>query len=104
MIRYLTGFILACLAQAALVDCTLPNLGLAPLNELGPNTYPNGLGGLYSEAANTRSPAHEAAGIQIAINQIMPLNAAGNMDTNHHGNHDPSGKPRPVPTCLRAPL
>src|SRR6266404_4323658 len=27
-------------------------------------------------------PAHEAAGIEIATNQILPLNASGNMDTN----------------------
>src|SRR5437899_10931335 len=67
--------------QVASADCSVTNLGLTPLNELGFNTYSNSPGGLYPDGANTRPPAHEAAGIQIATNQIVPLNASGNVDT-----------------------
>jgi PKD repeat protein len=64
-------------------DCNLTNLGIAPLNELGLNTYSNYAGGLYSSGANTRPPAHEAAGLQIATTQVTPLNAGGSVDTNN---------------------
>jgi PKD repeat protein len=64
-------------------DCSVTNLGIAPLNELGFNTYSNSAGGLYPNGANTRPPAHEADGMQIATNEILPLNASGNTDTNN---------------------
>ena len=66
----------------AFADCLVTNLGFTPLNELGFRTYSNSAGGLYPNGANTRPPAHEAAGIEIATNQILPLNASGNVDTN----------------------
>jgi PKD repeat protein len=50
------------------------------MNELGFQTYSNFSGGLYPGGANARPPAHEAAGIQIATNQIVPLDAAGNVN------------------------
>jgi PKD repeat protein len=68
--------------HTSLADCSATNLGLTPLNELGLRTYSNSPGGLYPNGANTRPPAHEAAGIEIAWNQILPRNASGNVDTN----------------------
>ena len=67
---------------AARADCTLTNLGITPLNELGFTSYSNFPGGLYPNGANTRPPAHEAAGIQIATSQIVPLDSGGNVNTN----------------------
>jgi hypothetical protein len=64
-------------------DCSVTNLGVAPLNEMGFNAYSNSTGGLYPNGANTRPPAHELAGVQIATNEIVPLNASGNTDTNN---------------------
>jgi hypothetical protein len=58
------------------------NVGIIPLNELGFKSYSNSLGGLYPNGANTRPPAHEAAGAALATNEILPLNASGNVDTN----------------------
>src|SRR5690349_1987469 len=63
-------------------DCSVTNLGVAPLNEMGFAKYANATGGLYPHGANTRPPVHEAAGVRIATNEIVPLNAAGNTDTN----------------------
>jgi PKD repeat protein len=64
-------------------DCSVTNLGVAPLNEMGFSAYSNYTGGLYPNGANTRPPAHESAGLQIATNEILPLNASGSTDTNN---------------------
>lgn len=64
-------------------DCSVTNLGVVPLNEMGFGAYSNATGGLYPNGANTRPPAHDSAGMQIATNQIGPLNASGNPDTNN---------------------
>lgn len=69
----------ACLARA---DCSLTNIGVTPLPELGLAAYEGFSGGLYPNGGNNRPPAHLAAGINIATNQIRPLDAAGNVDTN----------------------
>lgn len=78
------SFFLALMAgsQVAFADCSVTNLGLKPLNELGFNAYSSSTGGLYPNGANTRPPAHEAAGIQIATNQIAPRDATGSVNTN----------------------
>jgi PKD repeat protein len=68
--------------RVTLADCTVTNLGMTPLNELGFVAYSNFVGGLYPNGANTRPPAHEAAGIQIAASQIVPRDAAGNVNSN----------------------
>lgn len=59
-----------------------------PLNDLGNQVYvrmdgqnTGFTGGLYPGGSNQRSPAHEAAGVNIA-RQIAPLNASGNPDPN----------------------
>jgi PKD repeat protein len=67
--------------RSAVADCTLTNLGIKPLPEMGLGTYLGFSGGLYPGSANQRPPAHEAAGIAIAAS-IQPLDAAGNVDTN----------------------
>ena len=67
--------------QIASADCTLTNIGIAPLNEMGLGSYAGHAGGLYPGGVNTRPPAHEAAGIAIA-QAIQPLDAAGSVNTN----------------------
>lgn len=65
-------------------DCTVTNLGLRPLPEIGFGFYrTNYQGGLYPGGANSRPFAHEAAGLNIAQNQILPRNFEGNVDTNN---------------------
>ena len=76
------GLVLLLFVFTAFADCTVTNTGIAPLDEMGFNSYSNYSAGLYPNGANTRPPAHEAAGIQIAVNQILPLSASGNVDTN----------------------
>jgi hypothetical protein len=78
----LLALVLALCAERVVADCSVTNLGVAPLSEMGFATYSNSAGGLYPNGANTRPPAHEAAGMQIATNEIGPLNASGSTDTN----------------------
>lgn len=59
-----------------------------PFTDLGTDEYvrlesgPTGFtGGLYPDGSNTRPPAHEAAGIEVA-SQIRPLDPAGNPNPN----------------------
>src|SRR5215471_8612286 len=67
---------------AVRADCTLTNTAHTPLPELGYQLYQGFSGGLYPNGANNRPPAHLAAGIDLAVNQIKPLDAAGNVNTN----------------------
>jgi hypothetical protein len=61
-------------------DCGLTSISVRPLNELGSRLYLGFPGGLYPDGSNTRPSAHEAAGLDIAQNQIQPLNRSGNPD------------------------
>src|SRR5439155_14718438 len=64
-------------------DCTLTNVGLTPLPDLGWGVYKtNFVGGLYPSGANTRPAAHEAAGLRLAREQIQPLDTNGVPATN----------------------
>src|SRR5436190_209690 len=71
------GLLILFLAARAAADCTLTNIGLRALPDLGWGTYSNFnrsfVGGLYPNGANTRPALHEAAGLQIATSQIQPL-------------------------------
>src|SRR5258708_989811 len=69
-------------ARPALADCTVTNLGITPLNDLGFGTYKGFTGGLYPNGANQRPPAHDAAGLNIARNEILPRDANGTVNTN----------------------
>jgi hypothetical protein len=60
-------------------DCTLTRTGNIPLNELTV-PYQNAQGGLYPNGANNRPAAHLQAGLQIATDQVRPLNASGQVD------------------------
>src|SRR5258708_37038012 len=82
-VRWTRVAMLATFAAAShlLGDCTLTNLGITPINDLGPGLYKGYAGGLYPNGANTRPGAHEAAGLNIATNLIQPLTAVGNVDT-----------------------
>src|SRR5437867_6868078 len=66
----------------AKADCTVTNAGKLPLPEFGFRLYQGFTGGLYPNGANNRPPAHLSAGITIAINQIQPLDANGQVNTN----------------------
>src|SRR2546425_5207008 len=62
-------------------NCGLTSIGLAPLNDLGPAIYKGFKGGLYPDGGNVRPIAHLVAGIDLANNQIQPLDATGRADT-----------------------
>src|SRR5258706_10986322 len=79
----LLALMLAVPVHRLAADCTVTNLGVAPLNEMGFTTYSNSVVGLYPNGANTPPPAHESAGLRIATNEIVPLNASGSTDTNN---------------------
>src|SRR5438445_10520573 len=82
-VRWMHLAMLATFAAASPLrgDCTLTNLGITPINDLGAGLYEGYAGGLYPNGANTRPALHEAAGLNIATNFIEPLTAAGNVDT-----------------------
>jgi len=67
-----------------LMDPSLTELGYIPLPDLGLGTYTRDghteLGGLYPDGWPTRPPEFEAAVLEIAKNQIQPLDAQGNPD------------------------
>jgi hypothetical protein len=67
-----------------LMDPSLTELGYIPLPELGLGTYTRDghteLGGLYPQGWATRPPEFEAAVLEIARNQIQPLDTQGNPD------------------------
>ncbi len=67
-------------AGFAVKNCGLTSIGLAPLNDLGPGIYKGFKGGLYPDGSNSRPAAHLAAGIDIASNQIQPLDAGGKAE------------------------
>src|SRR5207253_2609269 len=79
----LLALMLALPARRLIADCSVTNLGVAPLNDMGFTAYSNSTGGLYPNGANTRPRAHESAGMRIATNEIVPLNASGSTDTNN---------------------
>lgn len=72
-------------AQARnLMDPSLSELGYIPLPDLGMGTYTRDghteIGGLYPQGRATRPPEVEAVALEIARNQIQPLDAQGNPD------------------------
>src|SRR5437899_9300440 len=68
-------------ASVANADCTLTNTGRLPLPEYGFKLYQGFSGGLYPNGGNNRPPAHLAAGVSIASNQIQPLHASARVNT-----------------------
>jgi PKD repeat protein len=74
--------LLGAAARPALGDCTVTNLGITPLNDLGFGTYKGFTGGLYPNGANQRPPAHDAAGLNIARNEVLPRDVNGTVNTN----------------------
>src|SRR5438270_6756627 len=67
---------------SARADCTLTNVGLLALPDLGWGFYKtNFIGGLYPNGANTRPERHEAAGVQLA-GEIVPLDTNGVPSSN----------------------
>ena len=55
----------------AKADCTVTNLGIAPLPDLGLALYKAQSGGLYPNGRNNPPSAHLAAGMQIATKVSM---------------------------------
>jgi hypothetical protein len=76
----------AVLLPRAAADCTLTNVGLIALPDLGWRNYSNNnqyfIGGLYPNGANQRPAAHEAEGLRIATQEIQPLDTNGVPATN----------------------
>src|ERR1043166_170922 len=72
---------LLALAASARADCTLTNVGLTALPDLGWRSYSNFnryfVGGLYPNGANQRPAEHEAAGLRIASEEIRLLDTNG---------------------------
>ena len=60
-------------------NCNVTQTGRVPLTALGAGTYQSYQGGLYPGGANTRPPAHDAAGLAIG-NSIAPLDTFGIAD------------------------
>jgi hypothetical protein len=68
--------LLAVLTTAALLDCSLDELGLVPLTDLGAGEFKAGhVGGLYPGAQNTRPALHQEAGEALAheVRPVVPL-------------------------------
>ncbi|MFD0571929.1 hypothetical protein ACFQ0T_25290 [Kitasatospora gansuensis] len=61
-------------------DCTYTHSGLVPLNDLGTGSYQGVMGGLYPGGSNSRPSAHNSAGVNLAQNQVLPRNAAYQVD------------------------
>ena len=71
MIRRLSSLVwlvVVMLAPAAVSasNCNGTQTGMIPLTDLGAGLYQGVQGGLYPGGANTRPPAHDAAGVAIA--------------------------------------
>jgi hypothetical protein len=64
-------------------DCSVTNLNLLPLPDLGIGQYKGFTGGMYPNGGNRRPAVHEGAGVNIAQNQIVPRLLSGNVDTNN---------------------
>ncbi len=64
----------------AVADCSLTTTGITPVNDLWTGFYHGDVGGLYPKGGNNPPPAHLSAGIEIATNQIRPLNSSGDYD------------------------
>jgi hypothetical protein len=79
--RYASHLALACCAAWLLsgttadarLDCTLTATGVVPLSDLA-GTYRGVEGGLYPGGVTVRPPDHEAVGLDLALNQVRPLN------------------------------
>src|SRR5437667_8492440 len=74
------GFFVLPWRSEVLGDCSLTTTGITPVNDLWTGFYHGYVGGLYPNGANNPPPAHLGAGIEIATNQIRPLNASGDYD------------------------
>lgn len=85
--RYASHLALACCAAWLLSgtttdarrDCTLTETGVVPLSDLA-GTYRGVQGGLYPGGFSVRPPGHEAVGLDLAQNQVRPLDAQGLPD------------------------
>jgi PKD repeat protein len=61
-------------------DCSLSSTGNMPIPDLAAEKYLGFQGGLYPGGKNQPPNQHVAAAVDIATNQIKPLNAAGAVD------------------------
>ena len=67
-----------CFLSTGAVIANVQQEELTPLTDLGTSTYLGSQGGLYPEGANERPLEHESIGMQIALDQIKPLDLQGN--------------------------
>ena len=61
----------------AMADETQTSIGEVPLCDLGTATFEGFTGGLYPNGTSIRPAAHEAAGLAIANQEIVPRDASG---------------------------
>lgn len=61
-------------------NCNLTSTGNIPLNDLGASLYKGLPGGLYPNGQNTPPDAHLQAALQIARNEMKPLDVTGKID------------------------
>ncbi len=83
--KFTVVVVLGVVLAAGVVSGQTPQTGkyietLAPLTDLGSDTYLGSPGGLYPDGSNQRPVDHEAAGMQIALDEIRPLDSEGNPD------------------------
>src|SRR5205823_3017431 len=67
-------------ARVGLADCSLTTTGFVPVNDLGTHLYNGVSAGLYPNGSNNPPAAHLNAAVDVAINQIEPLNSTGSLD------------------------
>ena len=60
--------------------CPCDSTGRVPLTDLGEATYQGFTGGLYPDSSNTRPAGHEADGLVISNDLVVPRDAAGAVD------------------------
>src|SRR5438876_1045248 len=77
MKRLLFSVFVSAALNSARADCSLTNTGHTALNDLGAGTYQGVTGGLYINGANTRPPAHEAIGLDLAT--MLSTNTGTNV-------------------------
>ncbi len=82
--RFVISLLFVSLVSAAATatlapDCSLTSTGITPLTDLA-GTYRGFEGGLYPHGTSIRPASHEAVGLDLARNEVRPLNRQGQPD------------------------
>ena len=68
------------LAASPPLDCSLTTIGVRPLPDMTGEYAPGHLGGLWPGGESARPSGHEADGLAIAQNYVLPRDASGAID------------------------